>query len=124
MPNDFNGNDAPAPEKSKKRKTSSTPKARKSTAVASDGAAAMPARVKKTSPKKSSSNIEPAAPEVQTPTVVATNLSTMPKPSANNLHERIRTRAYEIYIERGGQHGFDQADWLQAEAEVLGKLTA
>jgi hypothetical protein len=123
MPTDFDGNDAPAPEKSTKRK-STTPKARKSAAVSADGAAAKPATVKKTSAKKSTSKTEPTAPEVQTPEVVASNLSTMPTPSPNSLHERIRARAYEIYMERGGQHGFDQADWLQAEAELKGKLTA
>jgi hypothetical protein len=125
MPNDFNGNDVPTPEKSSKRKTS-TAKPRKSTAVASDGAAVKPATVKKTPARKSTSrsNVEPKAPEVQQPEAVASNLSTMPTPSTNNVHERIRARAYEIYVERGGQHGFDQADWLQAEAEILGKLTA
>jgi len=123
MPNDFNGNDVPAPEKSSKRK-STTPKARKGTAVASDGAAVKPAPAKKTSAKKSPSYNEPAAPKVGKPEPVASNLSTMPTPSTNNLHERIRARAYEIYVERGGQHGYDQSDWLQAEAEILGKLTA
>ena len=124
MPNEFNGNDVPAPEKSKKRKTS-TPKARKSASVASDGAAATPAPAKKASPRKSTPKVaEPAAPEVQVAEVVVTNVSTMRTPSTNNLHERIRARAYEIYVQRGGQHGFDQADWLRAEAEILGKLTA
>jgi hypothetical protein len=31
--------------------------------------------------------------------------------------ERIRRRAYELYLHRGGQHGYEQNDWLQAEAE-------
>jgi Protein of unknown function (DUF2934) len=123
MPSEFNGNDVPAPEKSTKRK--STPKARKSSAVASDGAAAMPAPAKKTTARKSTpKSVKPEAPEVQVAEAVVSNLSTMPSPSSNNLHERIRARAYEIYVERGGQHGFDQADWLQAEAEIRGKLTA
>jgi hypothetical protein len=30
----------------------------------------------------------------------------------------IRKRAYEIYLERGGIHGRDQDDWLQAEREL------
>jgi hypothetical protein len=29
--------------------------------------------------------------------------------------EEIRQRAYEIHIERGGFHGCDMDDWLQAE---------
>jgi hypothetical protein len=30
----------------------------------------------------------------------------------------IRQRAYELYEERGCQHGFDWEDWIRAEAEV------
>ena len=32
--------------------------------------------------------------------------------------EEIQLRAYEIYVERGGIHGFDTDDWLQAELEL------
>jgi hypothetical protein len=32
--------------------------------------------------------------------------------------EKIRIRAYEIYIERGGQPGHDLDDWFQAEREL------
>jgi hypothetical protein len=28
--------------------------------------------------------------------------------------EEIRTRAYEIYLQRGGQAGYEMDDWLQA----------
>ncbi|HEX8881195.1 MAG TPA: DUF2934 domain-containing protein [Candidatus Acidoferrum sp.] len=31
--------------------------------------------------------------------------------------EEVRIRAYEIYIERGGQPGHDLDDWYQAERE-------
>jgi Protein of unknown function (DUF2934) len=34
--------------------------------------------------------------------------------------EEIRQRAYEIHLERGGVHGWDLDDWLQAEREILG----
>ena len=34
--------------------------------------------------------------------------------------ERIRVRAYEIFLARGGAHGNDLADWLNAERELLG----
>jgi hypothetical protein len=36
--------------------------------------------------------------------------------------EEIRVRAYEIYIERGGQPGHDVDDWLQAERELEPKV--
>jgi hypothetical protein len=32
--------------------------------------------------------------------------------------EEIRARAFEIHIERGGIHGCDLEDWLQAEREL------
>ena len=32
--------------------------------------------------------------------------------------EKIRHRAYEIYLERGEQPGCDLDDWLQAESEL------
>jgi hypothetical protein len=34
------------------------------------------------------------------------------------LEERIRRRAYELYVERGNQSGSELDDWLQAEQEV------
>lgn len=35
------------------------------------------------------------------------------------LEERIRRRAYELYVERGNQSGSELDDWAQAEEEVL-----
>ena len=32
--------------------------------------------------------------------------------------ERIATRAFEIYEARGGEHGQDLDDWLQAEQQI------
>jgi len=35
---------------------------------------------------------------------------------AHSTHEhQIRNRAYEIYLQRGGQSGYELEDWLQAE---------
>ena len=36
-------------------------------------------------------------------------------------HEEVELRAYQIYVERGGAHGNDLEDWLQAEAELIEK---
>lgn len=38
--------------------------------------------------------------------------------------EYIRLRAYEIFERRGGEHGHDIEDWLEAEAEITGKKKA
>ena len=35
-----------------------------------------------------------------------------------NLEEEIRRRAYELFQERGGEHGRHHEDWLRAETEV------
>lgn len=40
---------------------------------------------------------------------------------APRSEERIRSRAYEIYLQRGGQAGAEIDDWLQAEAELDGR---
>lgn len=34
------------------------------------------------------------------------------------LEERIRRRAYELYLERGNQPGSELDDWLKAEAQI------
>jgi len=37
------------------------------------------------------------------------------------MEEIIRVRAYLLFEQRGYQHGRDVDDWLEAEAQVLGK---
>jgi hypothetical protein len=37
-----------------------------------------------------------------------------------DLSDRIAKRAYEIYLERGGEEGHALQDWLRAEREVTG----
>lgn len=38
-----------------------------------------------------------------------------------SIEEEIRSRAYELYEERGRQPGFEQEDWARAEEEVRNK---
>ncbi len=38
---------------------------------------------------------------------------------APSLEERIRQRAYEIYLQRGDEPATELDDWLRAEAEIL-----
>ena len=35
-----------------------------------------------------------------------------------SLEERIRRRAYELYLQRGNQPGSEVDDWLQAEEQI------
>ena len=46
----------------------------------------------------------------------ATDTSVYPSVS----EEKIRQRAYELYMQRGGQHGKHVDDWFRAEAELRG----
>ena len=60
--------------------------------------------------KNTEDNIQPAGPErAQTGETRAQNVPTP---------EEIQQRAYEIHIKRGGTHGQDMDDWLQAELEL------
>jgi hypothetical protein len=43
------------------------------------------------------------------------------EPIDADLQEQVRARAYQLFEERGGEHGHDVEDWLQAEAEFLSK---
>ena len=80
----------------------------KATAAATSAApkaapkAAPGAAVKKPAPKKSM------------PAQKATPVSVEVEPS----DEEIRVRAYHRYLERGGSHGMDVEDWLEAKREL------
>jgi hypothetical protein len=49
------------------------------------------------------------------PTPIKSAIQT--EPAADSL-ERIRSRAYELFEQRGKHEGHEVEDWLQAEAEV------
>lgn len=44
-----------------------------------------------------------------------------PRSTSHPTHGEIEFRAYQMYLERGGEHGRDVEDWLQAERELLKK---
>jgi hypothetical protein len=49
------------------------------------------------------------------------------KPDEGSLElteDLIRIRAYYFYEKRGGEHGHDLEDWLQAEAAIVGKKSS
>jgi Protein of unknown function (DUF2934) len=41
-----------------------------------------------------------------------------PAPERLPLEERVRRRAYELYVQHGNQSGSELDDWLQAEEEI------
>ena len=72
----------------------------------------------------------PRAKNPRTPKPKTTSTSAQPAANGNgnghalpiaNLELEIRTRAYEIYEERGRMPGDERLDWLRAEEEVKAK---
>jgi hypothetical protein len=82
------------------------------------------ARKNEGAPRKSSSR-KTSLKQSNPVTPIRENTGELPENGGTQLHpgieEEIRRRAYELYQERGGQHGFDQEDWSRAEAEILSK---
>jgi hypothetical protein len=52
---------------------------------------------------------------------IAESEQTQPELVSDPSLDEIRHRAYEMHLERGCIHGWDQDDWLQAERELLEK---
>jgi Protein of unknown function (DUF2934) len=50
------------------------------------------------------------------PAPVDTSQTTEP---TTECQEKIRIRAYQLFEQRGGEHGHDIEDWLQAEMELV-----
>jgi hypothetical protein len=40
----------------------------------------------------------------------------------DTLHERIARKAFELYEQRGSQHGHDVQDWLDAERLIFAEM--
>src|SRR6266403_744840 len=67
-------------------------------------------------------------PSDRTPSVIPSSPEVIPMPAPAPakkplietlaLEERIRRRAYELYVQRGSQSGSELDDWLQAEEEI------
>ena len=47
-----------------------------------------------------------------------TSVSVAPPEVATPTDDDIRTRAYHRYLERGGKHGADFDDWVEAEKDL------
>jgi len=53
-------------------------------------------------------------------TLASTPIRTDPRKqeTSGDTLEQIRLRAYELFEQRGREHGHELDDWLQAEAEI------
>jgi hypothetical protein len=54
----------------------------------------------------------PGTARVKEPRIETPSIETLP------LEERVRRRAYELYVQRGNESGSELDDWLQAEEEM------
>jgi hypothetical protein len=54
--------------------------------------------------------------------VAADRPSRPPRPTTVT-NDDIARRAYDLHLARGGEHGHDQGDWLQAEQELRARST-
>ena len=75
-------------------------------------------------PRKTSSSRKTAAGQANPVTPIRENVNVAENGAAQlhpGIEDEIRRRAYELYQERGGQHGFHQEDWRRAETEILSK---
>jgi hypothetical protein len=55
------------------------------------------------------------APRQKMPPLATAVLPALPVPDGRD----IAVRAYELFIERGGQHGNDWEDWFNAEQQLI-----
>jgi hypothetical protein len=65
---------------------------------------------------KTSKTAKPAA----KPTIISRSEPKEIRNLPNDVRERIRARAYELWEQRGCQHGNPEEDWLRAEQEIAG----
>ncbi|MFN7918195.1 MAG: DUF2934 domain-containing protein [Vicinamibacterales bacterium] len=91
------------------KKTTARAKSETKAEAAAPAPAAPKPRAKAKTTKAAATKSAPAAPE-------ATQVS-----AAEPSDEDIRVRAYHRYLERGGGHGMDFEDWLEAKRELQGK---
>ena len=54
---------------------------------------------------------------MELPTVELTPKATE---AEREFYDRVRTRAYELFVARGGEYGHEIEDWLEAERELFG----
>jgi hypothetical protein len=88
-------------------------------------AKATPATEGKT-PKKRATKAKPAA-ENSTEvieTAAVTPAVAKETKSTTALEEKVRARAYELFLQRGGRGGSPEQDWLQAVSEIQNQTVA
>ena len=57
---------------------------------------------------------------VESPVMVAPAAASRTQ-AFHGMEERIRARAYELYLQRGSHGGSPEQDWLRAQQEICGR---
>ncbi len=78
-------------------------------------------RVQESKPRKNGTATMPPMTAKNT-TPRATTAGKTSTSARKPTNEQIATRAYYLYLERGGQHGCDQDDWYRAEQELTREM--
>ena len=68
-----------------------------------------------------------SAPENGAEVVETAAVTTKPAKEAKSpvsLEEKVRARAYELFLQRGGRGGSPEQDWLQAVSEIQNQSVA
>ncbi len=58
------------------------------------------------------------------PTIISRSEPMELRSLPTDVEERVRLRAYELWEQRGCQHGQAQEDWFRAEREIVGARAA
>jgi hypothetical protein len=80
-------------------------------------------RVRKTAPKSSNGNGNGVHVEAENGNGALAKTPEIPSETqaTPSVEEQIRARAYELYVQRGGNGGSPEHDWLRAKEEICGR---
>jgi len=73
---------------------------------------------KRTTPRPEARRSRGGTPAVPVPESAADAVTSESAAAVEPSEEDIRLRAYHRYLQRGGGHGMDFEDWLEAEREL------
>ena len=77
-----------------------------------------------TTPKKRTTKAKPAAGNGTEVVEMVAAAPVQHTKSSHSIEEKIRARAYELFLQRGGHGGSPEQDWLQAVAEIHSQSVA
>jgi len=77
-----------------------------------------------TTPKKRTTKAKPATGNGTEVVEMVAAAPVQQTKSSHSIEEKIRARAYELFLQRGGHGGSPEQDWLQAVAEIHGQSVA